>query len=89
MNKRHFLKTAAAAAAVGAAGSVLAQQTVTLRLHQMLPQQATIPAKALIPWAQKVEKDSGGRIKVQLFHAMQLGGTPRSCSTRPATAWWT
>ena len=51
MNKRHFLKTAAAAAAVGAAGSVLAQQTVTLRLHQMLPQQATIPAKALIPWA--------------------------------------
>jgi TRAP-type C4-dicarboxylate transport system substrate-binding protein len=76
MNKRHFLKTAAAAAAVGAAGPVLAQQTVTLRLHQMLPQQATIPAKALIPWAQKVEKESGGRIKVQLFHAMQLGGTP-------------
>jgi len=76
MNKRHFLKTAAAAAAVGAAGPVLAQQTVTLRLHQMLPQQATIPARALIPWAQKVEKDSGGRIKVQLFHAMQLGGTP-------------
>ncbi len=76
MNKRHFLKTAAAAAAVGAAGSALAQQTVTLRLHQMLPQQATIPARALIPWAQKVEKESGGRIKVQLFHAMQLGGTP-------------
>ena len=42
----------------------------------MLPQQATIPARALIPWAQKVERESGGRIKVQLFHAMQLGGTP-------------
>ncbi|ROZ58053.1 TRAP transporter substrate-binding protein, partial [Ramlibacter sp. WS9] len=29
-----------------------------------------------VPWAQKVEQDSGGRIKVQLFNAMQLGGTP-------------
>ncbi|MCW5671614.1 MAG: TRAP transporter substrate-binding protein [Hydrogenophaga sp.] len=58
------------------AGNALAQQQVTLRLHQMLPQQATIPARALVPWAQKVEAESGGRIKVQLFHAMALGGAP-------------
>jgi TRAP-type C4-dicarboxylate transport system substrate-binding protein len=51
-------------------------QQITLRLHQLLPPQATIPARALIPWAQKVEKDSGGKIKVQLYHAMQLGGSP-------------
>ncbi len=76
-----FLKRRSTLLALGAivaatfAGSALAQ-TVTLRLHQMLPQQATIPAKALIPWAQKVEADSGGKIKVQLFHAMQLGGAP-------------
>ena len=75
MKKRSFVQSALAAAALCAAGPALAQQTVTLRLHQFLPQQATIPAKALIPWAQKVERDSGGRIKVQLFHAMQLGGT--------------
>lgn len=76
MDKRKLLKTALAAAALCIGGSALAQQTVTLRLHQMLPPQATIPARALTPWAQKVEKESGGRIKVQLFHAMQLGGTP-------------
>lgn len=75
MNKRFLLKTAVAAAVLCAGGQAFAQQ-VTLRLHQMLPAQATIPAKALVPWAQKVEKDSGGRIKVQLFNAMQLGGTP-------------
>lgn len=75
MNKRALFKTAVAVAALCAAGAGFAQQ-VTLRLHQFLPQQATIPAKALIPWAQKVEKESGGKIKVQLFHAMQLGGTP-------------
>jgi TRAP-type C4-dicarboxylate transport system substrate-binding protein len=49
---------------------------VTLRFHQMLPPQATIPAKAIEPWAKKVEKESGGRIKVQLFPSMQLGGKP-------------
>ena len=75
MNKRSLLKTALAAAALCAGGQALAQ-TVTLRLHQMLPAQATIPAKAIVPWAQKVEKESNGRIKVQIFNAMQLGGTP-------------
>lgn len=63
-----------------AIGAVAWQAThaadVTLRFHQFLPPQATIPAKAILPWAQKVEKDSGGRIKVQHFPAMQLGGKP-------------
>ncbi len=64
-------------AALSVLAAVPAQaQTVTLRLHQFLPQQATIPAKAIVPWAKKVEAESGGRIKVQLFHAMQMGGTP-------------
>lgn len=64
------------AVALAALASTASAQTVTLRLHQMLPPQATIPAKAIVPWAQKVEAESGGRIKVQLFHAMQLGGAP-------------
>jgi TRAP-type C4-dicarboxylate transport system substrate-binding protein len=53
-----------------------AAQTTTLRFHQMLPPQATIPAAAIKPWAEKVEKESGGKIKVQLFPSMQLGGRP-------------
>ncbi|MDZ4104465.1 MAG: TRAP transporter substrate-binding protein [Hydrogenophaga sp.] len=68
-----------AMAALGAstlAGSALAQQTVTLRLHQFLPPSATIPARAIAPWAKKIETESGGRIKVQLFHSMSMGGTP-------------
>ncbi|MBW8467972.1 MAG: TRAP transporter substrate-binding protein [Thiobacillus sp.] len=77
-----FLKRRTTLAALGVAvttlmaGSALAQQTVTLRLHQFLPPQAVIPAQAIIPWAKKVEAESGGRIKFQLFHAMQMGGTP-------------
>ncbi len=49
---------------------------VTLRMHQFLPPQAALPAKGLMDWAQKVEKESGGRIKVQHFPGMQLGGRP-------------
>ena len=75
LKRRTALLAAGAMAAISLAGTAQAQ-TVTLRLHQFLPQQATIPAKALIPWAQKVEAESGGKIKVQLFHAMQLGGAP-------------
>lgn len=75
VSRRTALTTLAAAAALTTAGSAMAQ-TVTLRLHQMLPPQATIPARAIMPWVQKVEAESGGRIKVQVFNAMQLGGAP-------------
>jgi TRAP-type transport system periplasmic protein len=51
-------------------------QDVSLKLHQMLPPQATIPAKALKPWADKVMKESNGRIKIDHFDAMSLGGKP-------------
>lgn len=68
--------TLLAAAALAALTAASHAQEVTLRLHQMLPPQATIPAKALVPWAEKVEADSNGRIKVEKYDAMSLGGTP-------------
>lgn len=72
--RRSLLATLAALSALAV---VPAQaQTVTLRLHQMLPPTATIPARAIVPWVQKVEAESGGKIKVQVFNAMQLGGAP-------------
>jgi len=61
----------AASASLGASA-----QEVTLRLHQFLPAQGTVPSKALAPWAKKIEEDSKGRIKVQMYNSMQLGGTP-------------
>lgn len=41
-----------------------ASQEVTLRLHSFLPPVANPMKHFLIPWAEKVEKDSQGRIKV-------------------------
>jgi TRAP-type C4-dicarboxylate transport system substrate-binding protein len=57
------------------ATTVLAQE-VTLRLHQFLPPQANVPRLVLDVWADNVERDSGGRIRVERFGSMSLGGTP-------------
>jgi TRAP-type C4-dicarboxylate transport system substrate-binding protein len=70
------LKSIVGAFALAGAVQATFAADVTLRFHQMLPPQATIPAKAIEPWAKKVEKESGGRIKVQLVPSMQLGGKP-------------
>ncbi len=53
-----------------------AAQEVTLRLHHFLPPQSTVPAQILDVWADRVEADSNGRIRVERFPSMQLGGTP-------------
>jgi TRAP-type C4-dicarboxylate transport system substrate-binding protein len=59
-----------------ASAAVADAAEVVLRLHQMLPPQATIPSKVLAPWAEKVEKESGGKLVVELYPSMQLGGKP-------------
>ncbi|MDJ0639011.1 MAG: TRAP transporter substrate-binding protein [Paracoccaceae bacterium] len=77
MKKRNFIKAMAGAviAAASLAGASWAQE-VTLRLHQFLPPPAPVPAKILKPWAAQVEEASGGRIKIEHFDAMALGGRP-------------
>ena len=57
------------------AGGALSQEVV-LKVHHFLPPQATIQAKFFNPWCDKINKDSGGRLKCQIYPAMQLGGTP-------------
>jgi TRAP-type C4-dicarboxylate transport system substrate-binding protein len=54
---------------------VLAQE-VTLNMHQFLPAQANVPKLILDVWADKVEAASEGRIKIERFNSMALGGTP-------------
>lgn len=51
-------------------------QDVTLRMHQFLPDQANVPNLILYPWADRVEEASNGRIKIERYGSMQLGGSP-------------
>ncbi|MEP6679367.1 MAG: TRAP transporter substrate-binding protein, partial [Betaproteobacteria bacterium] len=67
--------TAGALAFALGTGAALAQEVV-LKIHHFLPPQATIQAQVFNPWCEKIGKESGGRIKCQIYPAMQLGGTP-------------
>ena len=77
MDRRSFMLSVAPAAMVAGSlpGMALAQD-VTLRLHQFLPPVATVPAKILKPWGERLAEASGGRLDVQHFDAMALGGRP-------------
>ncbi len=77
MKRRNFIKTTVAGLAVAATlGPAAMAQDVTLRLHQFLPPTAPVPAQILKPWGEAVEEASGGRIEIQHFDAMSLGGRP-------------
>ncbi len=65
----------ALALAVAASGSAWAQ-TVTLKFHTFMAPQSNVWKDMHGGWMDKVEKDSGGRIKFERYPAMQLGGTP-------------
>jgi TRAP-type C4-dicarboxylate transport system substrate-binding protein len=49
---------------------------VTLKLHHHFSAVSAPHEKFLAPWARKVEAESGGRIRIELFPSMQLGGAP-------------
>ena len=71
------LKTLAAAAAtalvaLGTAGAA----EFNFKLHHLLPAKAPAHARMLEPWARQVEANSGGRVAIEIFPAMTLGGKP-------------
>lgn len=73
---RKFVRLAATTAVASLLALSAQAQDVVLKLHQMLPAQAPVPAKILEPWMKKIEAESGGRIKFEHYPAMQLGGKP-------------
>ena len=55
---------------------IASTQEVTLRLGHFLPPQATAPTDFLRPWAEKVMKESRGRIAIEFFPNSQLAAPP-------------
>lgn len=69
-------KIAVAALALPLLAGPSVAQDVTLRLHTFLPPPSN-PIKTFVkPWADKVAKESGGKLKIQIYPSMQLGGKP-------------
>jgi TRAP-type C4-dicarboxylate transport system substrate-binding protein len=47
-----------------------------LKLHHFLSPKAPAHTKMLEPWAQRIEEASGGRVDIEIYPAMSLGGKP-------------
>lgn len=71
-----FKAALAGAVALGLSAGAAFSADVTLRCQHFLSPKSSVPLYFMKPWAEKIEKDSGGRIKVELYPAMQLGGKP-------------
>jgi TRAP-type C4-dicarboxylate transport system substrate-binding protein len=76
ISRKSFLKLVGAAALAVGIGSAAQAQEVTLSLHQFLPAQANVPKLVLDVWADNVEAASNGRIEINRYPSMQLGGRP-------------
>ncbi|MBP8139444.1 MAG: C4-dicarboxylate ABC transporter, partial [Burkholderiales bacterium] len=70
-----LVRTLLAAAFAAAAFSATAQE-ITLKVHHFWPPGAMPPSTLLVPWCDRIAKDSGNRLKCQIYPAMQLGGAP-------------
>ena len=70
------MRTWLAIAALALALPAVAQEATTLRFHHFAPRQAAAHTALAAPWAAKLEKDSAGRLRVEVSPALSLGGAP-------------
>lgn len=68
------LAVATALTALAAAPALAAP--VTLKVAHFLPASSNSHQHIIQPWCEKIEKESKGDLKCQIYPAMQLGGTP-------------
>jgi len=69
-------KSALAVAAVCVSAVTANAQEYTFKLHHLLGAKAPAQTQMLEPWARQVEENSGGRVKIDIYPSMTLGGRP-------------
>ena len=75
--RRTFLASSIASVAAPAiVRAAFADAPLTLKLHHSFSAVSSVHDKFLVPWARKVEAESGGRLHIDIFPSMQLGGAP-------------
>ena len=77
MKSMNLLKSAAiglALSALGVAGAAAAE--FEFKMHHLLSGKSPAHTKMLTPWAEQVAKNSGGRVHIEIYPSMTLGGKP-------------
>ena len=62
---------------------------VTLKLHHFLPADSPFHTKFLLPWLEKVENESHGLLRFQVFPALPMGQLYDQVKDRAADVVWT
>ena len=62
--------------ALGISAGAAMSQEVTLRFQHFVSPKGSVPKFFMQPWADKILEESGGRLKIEIYPAMQLGGKP-------------
>src|SRR5690242_19327127 len=75
MHRFAAVRIAALTSAITLSADAYAQQVV-LKVHHFLPSTSSAQIKLIQPWCDKINKESGDKLKCQIYPAMQLGGTP-------------
>lgn len=73
---KRLMTTVVAAGAMALLPSMAHAQEFMFKLHHLLSAKAPAHTKMLEPWAKAVEENSGGRVKIEIFPSMSLGGRP-------------
>jgi len=60
----------------GAGAVHAASNIITLKLAHFWPSNSHFSKAIIEPWCDKINKDSGGALRCQIYPSMQLGGTP-------------
>jgi TRAP-type C4-dicarboxylate transport system substrate-binding protein len=77
MDRRSFL-AGSTAGFLTLATETLGQETIVLRFHTLVSLQTSILVDVIEPWARRIEAGSGGRVKIEFYGNMSLGGAPQS-----------
>jgi TRAP-type C4-dicarboxylate transport system substrate-binding protein len=51
-------------------------EPITLTLHHFLSSKSPAHTKFFVPWAEQIEKESNGKLKIEIFPSMSMGGKP-------------
>lgn len=74
MKKRGLCALGLAIALLTSANAFAAE--FEFKLHHFLSTKAPAHSKMLKPWAERIEKASNGRVKIEIYPSMSLGGKP-------------
>lgn len=78
MKRRDFLAVTGAtlAAPVFIRNAYGQNPEITLKLHHFLGPKAPAQTQMFEPWANSILEDTGGRVKIDIYPSMSLGGSP-------------